>query len=1188
MTRRYQTEDSGMWRAIGVMLIACISFAHSARADDIEVYVNGTSSGATPNVMFLMDLSDSMNKTPTGVDPSSGNPSRLDILKLAVTQLLDDPDLPELNVGLGTFQGDYTTGPRFPVANLDDDANTIDPDIPAGTSVRDVLKFLIDDQDAWGRTPTVNNLLEMVRYFRSEPEPDTWLDAYGTWDAADNRYEDESGYRAPHPATYTGSFVNVDPSVGGYEADCEDYTMRSPPGANECADEEAEGLLMECQIYPERVCNSTTCDDDCGTEWVCTGTETYTEPSGCLSDSYGATWVTDTEDGEPSECCSASDAGGTECVSWLDYPSSCSDPLVEQCDYGRDRRVYRDCDIFYQDARVYSSPITQQCQKTALVVLTDGDPSVNTVDTGAVSGSSAQYPYDIRELIASADPTKSRDDIVCEDQSANFGASPGERPYGNCGPELAKFILDNDQVSTIPGSTVTTHTIGFGLSGPAASETWSYLQRIASAGGGGAYEANDLGSLVASFKSIITSVASKSQSFQSVATKFDTTRLQTSDRAFLPMFQPSDRRSWRGNLKGYYLRPEGLHDLQDRLAVTASSEGEVVFRPIAQSFWSTSSDGNDPLAGGFVNALSGLGRSIYTIADPTETSAVSLADGGHDFEIANPDITAALLGMPGTATAADRDALITWTRDAKVGAPLHTRPKVVDYGGATGSVLFFSTNQGMLHAVDVNAPSTIGDTAGGNELFAFIPHRLLGSLYEQSNNVVGANHIYGLDGDLSIWRQDLDKNGAIDGADKVYLYLGMRRGGNAYYAFDVTDPSDPILLWQIDPSTPGFAKLGQTWSGLQRAKVNDNGTERDVLVFGGGYDPAQDTAGTARAAAGDATGAGVYIVDAVSGVLLNSIGNNVIDYGVGVAGMNYSIPGNIRITDSDSNGIDDRLYFADMGSRLWRIDIKEGANLSVPSTIRGYMLADLGTDTDGNTTLATNRRFFYAPSVARVTRAGSLVYALSIGSGYRAHPLDGTISDKLFTIFDVNPTVGPPASTPSAIMLADTYDASANAVQTGATDADRTSAKSAMESASGWRIDLAANEKALARVKIFRNRLFATTFAPDAPADACSGANYTNRLYAMNLLDATPALPADVDQDGVIESGEMVRYQTVLDQAAILDEPTIITYHDEGNPNPAPGDPPTPPTTCNAIYAGAEQMMALCSAPVKVNWTKLR
>ncbi len=41
---------------------------------------------------------------------------------------------------------------------------------------------------------------------------------------------------------------------------------------------------------------------------------------------------------------------------------------------------------------------------------------------------------------------------------------------------------------------------------------------------------------------------------------------------------------------------------------------------------------------------------------------------------------------------------------------------------------------------------------------------------------------------------------------------------------------------------------------------------------------------------------------------------------------------------------------------------------------------------------------------------GKTVYLVSIGSGYRAHPLDKTIDDKFFMLLDNSPFGSPPSS----------------------------------------------------------------------------------------------------------------------------------------------------------------------------------
>lgn len=858
----------------------------------------------------------------------------------------------------------------------------------------------------------------------------------------------------------------------------------------------------------------------------------------------------------------------------------------------------------------YSSPITEQCQNNAILLLTDGEPTQNRTDDGDGNGTGNNL---IRDMFAddanalAGNTALTAGDFTCADQTA-FGL----RNDANCGIELAEFLSNNDQVGSVVGSTVTTNTIGFGLVGASGERNWGYLQRVAAAGNGQAFLADDVETLTTSFENVIDSLITGNQSFRNFSATFDVATLSTGDRAYLSMFKPALNRAWTGNLKGYYLRPDGLYDIDDQEATDIDENGQVSFKPTAKSFWSDVIDGNTPQAGGVVGTLNASSRNLYLISDDTEVANIDLNDGLHNLTTANTSLTPAVLGMPVGSTTAERDELIAYTRAEKMGDPLHTRSEIVSYGGTTGNVLYIATNQGFLHAIDVNQPDVVGDNTGGNEIFAFMPNELVGNLHAQSQESNSGAHIYGIDGPTTIWRQDLDGDGIINNADKVYLYFGMRRGGSAYYALDITDPTDPQLLWKIDKNSPGFSRMGQSWSKMTLADIKQGNTTRKTLVFAGGYDTDQDNLSVARSEFGDDEGLGIYFVNAETGALYRSIGPSVIN---GVASnnfnvrgssfndMKYSIPADIKIIDTNNNGIEDRLYFADMGGQVWRIDIMETRGWAFNGKFTGYKLADIGINTAGSSpTAQTNRRFFYAPSVARFNHNSSFVYAVSLGSGYRAHPLDNTISDKVVTLFDIDTETGMPGitpgtdldATPAVITLSTVYDATADDITLG-TQTEQDTAQAALNDPTnkGWYISLQPNEKVLSRTRLFRNRVLFTTFQPQSSTGPCDLGGTTNRLYVLETANAAGAFPVDDDGDGTID--RIARYQEVADQALILDEPLVVTYHVEGNSNPGepldpndPADPAEPPQTCAGIYGGAQQMLTICTSPVKVNWTTLQ
>ncbi|MGI9200421.1 MAG: pilus assembly protein [Woeseiaceae bacterium] len=1120
-------------------------------------------------------------------------------MKSAVTTILNDANLPDIKVGFTSFRDYDGSGIKFPAALHNSEASLIDSSIPAGMQVKDVVDRMVQVTAASQETPTVEAMYEVARYLRGEVPYFGKSQTFGSWNVGANRYNDQ--WLAAHPASMSGgtsggNFYVPLAHPTGWNSTCNDYAAY-PGGSNynNCSGPQAAGTELACTaqtaVTTARTCNATQCDSGCGTYCVGGTVRTYsaTPPAACITNSSGNLWNTNWTGGVPYRCCSASDGSKSECLATANYSYSDSCPsstyacntsnnrtgsvdYYDKCTYRRDNN--------YLDTRRYISPITEQCQKTGIVLLTDGDPSSNNVDYGRTSSGNAASPYLIRDMIASADASITRNDVSCDDYSAAFGAGAMGYAYPNCGKELAAFLHNEDQVPSLAGTTVDTYTIGFGLTGPVAASTWGYLNDVADAGGGQAFEANDLSTLVDAFRSIISAVISSNQRFSGFASSFDTTTLQTGGKAYLTLFDPVQERVWDGNIKGYFIEDGIIKDVNGAAATEVDAvTGKVVFKSTSQSFWSSGPDGNQSTSGGVVDNLSPASRDIYVITDPSEVANVDLNDGNHDLDTGNAALTGAVMGMAGSPTTAEEDNLIDWARSQRIGDPLHTQPKTINYGGGAGEILYVTTNQGYLHAIDVNSPTGPGDTAGGTELWAFMPNQMIGTLQSQIAGAVAGPHIYGLDGPMTTLLADVNGNGLIDPAtDKAILYFGMRRGGRSYFAVDVTDPNDPHLLWQINGGTPGFEFLGETWSRMTVARVLDGATARPVLIFGGGYDSVkQDVLDQARDANGDNMGMGIYIVDAATGGLLNSIGADDLGTGtqefkVDVPGMKYSIPSDVRAEDTDGNGYVDRMYVGDMGAQVWRVDITEGGDITSTGTMNPYLFADFG-----GSTAAENRRFYYPPSVALTTRNGLTVTSVALGSGYRAHPLNTTIEDKFFAIVDSNVAKGAPTTTPSALTISSLYDASSNILQT-ATGTTLNTEISALNAKEGWFITLASDQKILARARTFKNALLFTSFETGT-ADVCDFTGGSNRFYAVDLFDATGMMDMDTDNDGAPDT--VVRDRAVDDQAAILGEPQLVTHSE-------PGTPTTPEPFCTSVFAGSEAVMKICDAPTRVNWKSLQ
>ena len=802
------------------------------------------------------------------------------------------------------------------------------------------------------------------------------------------------------------------------------------------------------------------------------------------------------------------------------------------------------------DPETYHSPIGE-CQANAIIFLSDGAPTRNNSNSLAET------------LIADATGVNS---YSCMSTS-------GLPSRGRCAPDLAKFLYENDQIRDIAGSNVRTYSIGFHVDQDGSASR--FLQTLASEGGGTAYSADNSASLVSAINSILEDVAKDGRTFSGVSTSISPNTLKTSNKTFLALFQPTQHAAWEGNVKGYFLRAGVLVDLSGDVATESTTSG-IIFKEGAQSFWSTEADGADIGLGGLKNTLGQGTRSLYVITDPDESDDILLSDGSHNLSTSNPDFAtqsrrsaAQLLGLPANARYTDVRNLINWMRSSRMGDPLHSAPVMIDYGGETGQVLFASTNQGFLHAFNVNHPTAINDLTGGTELFAFMPYENLSKQHRAQSNPISDNHVYGIDGELKFWVRDLNSDGIINHSDKVYLFFGMRRGGNVYYGMDVTDPTAPRVMWKIKAGSAGFEKLGQTWSAPAIVNLENGGTDKTALIFGGGYDTAEDIRAQARNSDGDSKGMGIYIIDPLTGDLLNSIGYNS-DFLTQVPEMKYAVPSEIRVIDTDTDGYADRMYFGDMGGNLWRVDIDNDIQITDASALSGYKLAYLS-----GASASENRRFYYPPAVAYTWHNGSKKLAVAIGSGYRAHPLDNTISDRMHVVFDDDIETRAPATTPSAITETSLEDLTENLIQEGNSAAARTAAIAALNAAKGWRIDLSSGEKSLSSPIIFENKLLFTTFS-QGESVLCGLKTTSNRYYAINLEDATPLESLHNPETGNHKRSVILKDKT----NTIAPAPQVIYY--EKNIDPDNSDKGK--QGCAGFMTGLSANSESCADPKKIYW----
>ena len=101
-------------------------------------------------------------------------------------------------------------------------------------------------------------------------------------------------------------------------------------------------------------------------------------------------------------------------------------------------------------------------------------------------------------------------------------------------------------------------------------------------------------------------------------------------------------------------------------------------------------------------------------------------------------------------------------------------------------------------------------------------------------------------------------------------------------------------------------------------------------------------------------------------------------------GLEHSVAASVTLLDSNGDGLTDRVYFADTGGNVWRVDLSGNTR---PSASQDSWYVVKLIDVNGGTA-ATDRRFFNAPDVVRTAYAGAAFDAILIGSGDRTNPND--------------------------------------------------------------------------------------------------------------------------------------------------------------------------------------------------------
>lgn len=277
---------------------------------------------------------------------------------------------------------------------------------------------------------------------------------------------------------------------------------------------------------------------------------------------------------------------------------------------------------------------------------------------------------------------------------------------------------------------------------------------------------------------------------------------------------------------------------------------------------------------------------------------------------------------------------------------------------AAPEMAYVGALDGMLHAFFFQDPDgTSGTRSVMEEAFAYVPNFVLPELYQLRN---GSQQIT-VDGDPNLGVANIKMNPFPSPAPlycdttkgrcwETVLFSGLRDGGPAYFALNITDVSlasgstQPKIqpLWEFtdgDEIGKIDSILGNSWSlpfideALYQPASASTIDSRLILVFGGGRSPSHTSY----------QGSWLYILNADDGttsvkepLLVPSLNQrcnvapgelvttlndcNTVEGGNPVTNYNQ-VPGDVKIQDVTNDGYPDWIYFGDVQGRIWKANI---------------------------------------------------------------------------------------------------------------------------------------------------------------------------------------------------------------------------------------------------------------------------
>lgn len=511
-------------------------------------------------------------------------------------------------------------------------------------------------------------------------------------------------------------------------------------------------------------------------------------------------------------------------------------------------------------------------------------------------------------------------------------------------------------------------------------------------------------------------------------------------------------------------------------------------------------------------------------------------------------------------------------------------------------MLYVGANDGALHGFNAET---------GEEIFAYFPQ----SVYSSENR--GGlhwladqeyDHSYYVDQTPVAAEVFVDSdNDNLGRRWRTVLVGGLRGGGRALFALDISDPTDfddeatavGKVLWEFTDDDLGYTYSQPTIARLNGPVVNGLNTGRWAAILGNGYNPGPASDGKAKLFIVylDNLQPRFKVIDTGEGSIANG---DCLDAASNCNGM--STP---AVLDLSGDGIADRVYAGDVLGNLWAFDLT-----SADSNQWGPAFGTIATplplfrakdDADNAQPITGKPTAIFHPSKRDLATEPNLMVYFGTGQYITEGDLTSAGTQSFYGLWDSGAQI---AVARDAVLVEQTV--TEQIVSVDGEDVDVRLLSDHLvnyDFKKGWFIDFpTAKERTIVSPIVFGDYIFYVTLIPSG--SMCGAVSGQSWLMVHNITNGGEpnSVALDINNDGNFDADDKVggenvggvKSGSIYWQPSLVrmnGKPTMILPTDGGGGGGGGGDDPDP---CQGVDADCNSMPPPANIGKRSSWARFR